>query len=68
MINWLVFTNGCIIGMVFSSNIIMWKKINSLKDQLQQLITFKRWEQFINNHPGESASDLAYLKEKGFIK
>lgn len=68
MINWLVFTKGCIIGMVFFSNIIMWKKINSLKDQLEQLITFKKWEKVLNKYAGESASDLAYLKEKGFIK
>ena len=47
--NWLLFANGCIIGMVFVNNFMVWKH-------------------FYNDNPGESASDLAYLKEKGFIK
>lgn len=49
MINWLLFANGCIIGMVFANNVLMWKKFFKLKDDLEQLIYFQKWKQMIED-------------------
>jgi hypothetical protein len=58
---------GCIAGMLFVNNFLIWIRFYRLKTQLDQLY-FKKWEHIINDNPGESASDLAYLKERGFLK
>ena len=37
MINWTVFTNSMIIGMVFTNNFLVWKRFYRLRSRLEKL-------------------------------
>ncbi len=65
--NWMIFTNWCIIGMVFTNNFLVWKRFYRLKTRVDEM-HFDKWAKIFSEHPPESPSDLAYLKERGFIK